>query len=192
MPDGTLRYWVPVRIGATDVEAMLDTGSTGLRVLPGVLKPDDVATSGRSDTYHYGSGIEFGGKLAEARVVIGGQEADGPVPIQMVDAKRCLSGKPCQAAGALSLDDYGVGGDGIAHAGFKVILGANMGEAPALNPLTRIGDRAWIVVLPRPQDGADGELILNPTAQDRAGYATQALDPQFRDARGNFHDAIPG
>jgi hypothetical protein len=157
-----------------------------------VLKPDDSTTTSRADTYHYGSGVELSGHIGQARVSIGGQDTDAAIPVQLVEAKRCLPGKPCQGAAALSLDDYGLGGDGIAHAGFKAIIGVSMGEAPAINPLTRIGDRAWIIVLPRPQEASDGELTLNPTSEDRAGYAPLAVDPQFAGAQGNFHDAIPG
>src|SRR5947208_2231838 len=45
LSNGAVRFGVPIRIGATALEAALDTGSTGLRVLPGALAAADAAAS---------------------------------------------------------------------------------------------------------------------------------------------------
>ena len=54
------------------------------------------------------------------------------------------------------------------------ILGVSMRVAqvssPALNPLDVIGDRRWIIVLPRPGDAAPGKLIINPDEHEMTGY----------------------
>lgn len=47
LSDGMRRYAVPIRVGATDILAGLDSGSTGLRILPNVLKPGDVQPTSR-------------------------------------------------------------------------------------------------------------------------------------------------
>jgi hypothetical protein len=189
---GALRYSVPITIGTTIVEAMLDSGSSGVRVLPGAVADTDVALTARADDYSFTSGVSLSGQLAEARITIGGLATDLAVPVQMVSAKQCHDERRCRAAGALAMTHYGIGGDGVPDAGFKVMLGVNMADAPAVNPLTRIGDRAWIIILPRPGEAEPGKLILNPTPEERAGYGLKPVDPQFRAARGNFHDAIPG
>ena len=43
-------------------------------------------------------------------------------------------------------------------------------RSPALNPLDFIGDRRWIVVLPRPGDADPGKLIINPDKREMAGF----------------------
>ncbi|MGH8127431.1 MAG: TonB-dependent receptor [Gammaproteobacteria bacterium] len=42
---GVIRYALPISIGRTRLEAMLDTGSTGLRVLPGATQPGDFVSA---------------------------------------------------------------------------------------------------------------------------------------------------
>ena len=46
------------------------------------------------------------------------------------------------------------------------------------NPLTRMGEASWIVILPRPGSAEAGHLIINPTDEDRAGFDMVRLEPQ--------------
>ncbi|HCT08496.1 MAG TPA: hypothetical protein DIW86_24305, partial [Pseudomonas sp.] len=66
MANGDLRYSVTLKIGGTPVETQFDTGSVGLRVLPGVLKPQDAVAQNVPAAIQYGSGVRLNGKLALA------------------------------------------------------------------------------------------------------------------------------
>ena len=41
LSDGAHRYGVPITVGATQIEAGLDTGSSGLRIVPNVVSASD-------------------------------------------------------------------------------------------------------------------------------------------------------
>jgi len=49
LSNGALRYAVPISIGRTAMLVSLDTGSTGLRILPGALGPADAAAGAEPD-----------------------------------------------------------------------------------------------------------------------------------------------
>src|SRR5437764_1417434 len=46
LSNGARRYALAVQVGATTLLAALDTGSTGLRILPGALRAGDAAALG--------------------------------------------------------------------------------------------------------------------------------------------------
>ncbi len=95
--DGTARFTIPVRIGSRTVEAGLDTGSVGLRVLARALSSSDTQTSGTAENYAYGSGARLIGVQAQARVSIG--QTSGALTIQLVNSIGCVPKKPnCPAS----------------------------------------------------------------------------------------------
>ena len=61
LSNGARRYAVEVQVGGTALLAALDTGSTGLRILPGALSPRDAAATGEAETYGYASGSRYEG-----------------------------------------------------------------------------------------------------------------------------------
>jgi len=75
LSDSVRRYSIPVTVGGTAIEAGLDTGSTGLRILPAVLSKDDALADGASDSEAYGAGTRIAGKSGHAKVAIGGLSA---------------------------------------------------------------------------------------------------------------------
>jgi hypothetical protein len=192
LTDGAIRYSIPITVGQTQLDAMLDTGSTGVRVLPGAVAAGDFTATGQPEHYDYGSGADLTGIIAQAVIGAGGLTTRKPMRIEAVTKVGCVARKPNCAASRVSEADYGIGGDGLPREGFKAIVGVDMASAPAQNPLPLLGARAWIVVLPRPGDAAAGVLILNPTDAERQGYLTTPLDPIFDGDRGGFHDAVPG
>ena len=127
LSDGARRYTVPVKVGSTTLEAGLDTGSSGLRVLAGVLGPDDARAGGRGDTYAYGSGAKLDGVVGDAEVAIGALSA--PIGLQLIRKVGCTSDKPDCPVSKLAPAQYGVQGDGLPGEGFKAIIGVNMAEA---------------------------------------------------------------
>jgi hypothetical protein len=175
LSDGTIRYWVPIKVGRDGpIEAMLDTGSFGLRVMAGALSPADYQDTGEQRNYSYGSGVELHGELVKAVVQIGERSTGVPVVIQLVQSVGCKAERPVCPASKVSPEDYRIGGDGLPREGFWAILGLSMRvpqtSPAALNPLVEAGDHAWIVVLPLRNDTAPGKLIINPSAEDRAGF----------------------
>jgi hypothetical protein len=201
LPDGTPRYSVPVTVGdGPPIEAALDTGSFGLRVLAAALSPDQYQATDIQRRYPFGSGARFDGVLARATVGVGPVRTDAPVLFQRIDRVDCVEDKPDCPVSKLKPDDYRIAGNGYPGQGFAAILGVSLRRAPvadsAPNPLAMAGDRSWILLLPQPGSAAPGHLIIDPDAQDRAGFTLMKLDPQPNTAGGDppgwADAALPG
>ena len=69
-----------------------------------------------------------------------------------------------------------------------------MAKADAVNPLGQVGNRSWIIELPKPRDDRAGKLVINPDQKDRAGFTPLRTDEFLRrlPGVGGFHDAISG
>lgn len=63
---GAPRYTVTVTINGTPIEAGLDTGSVGLRILPAATLRAGVTPGVQPATYSYGSGVQLDGTIASA------------------------------------------------------------------------------------------------------------------------------
>ena len=190
LSDGARRYTIPVTVGGTAIEAGLDTGSTGLRVLPNVLAASDATGSGRDDHYSYSAGTEFAGEVGKGQLTIAGLAA--PSTLQLIHTVDCVHSNPHCPASRVSLAQFGVQGDGLAGEGFRAIIGINMAEADIASPLTAIGAERWIVELPRPGSGVPGKLILNPTDEEMKDYVRLPILRAFAAQRGGLHDAVSG
>ncbi len=181
--DGTIRYSVPVSIGGgPPMDAMLDTGSFGLRVLATALRPDQYTSTGTERRFPYGSGVVLRGPIATASVAVGDASTPAPIGIQVVTSVGCASERPKCPASKIPASQYGIGGDGLAGEGFKAILGVSLRRAPsttgANNPLADIVDSSWIIDLPRPGEVAPGKLVLDPASDEAAGFTPFQLQPQ--------------
>jgi hypothetical protein len=185
LSDGEHRYVVSIQMGSTTIEAGLDSGSTGLRILPGVLKPADAQASSQRTSYSYTSGTQFDGIVAEAQAGIG---LAGRVKFQQIEKVGCRAGEPCPAA-RVPPEQFGIQGSGLPGEGFKAILGINMEPQAVANPLVQLGVRRWIIELPRPDEGRPGRLVLNPGEAEIADYKVFHTDSSAGDAAG-AHDAI--
>lgn len=191
LSNGALRYSVPIRVGARDLEAVLDTGSGGLRILPGVLGPTDAEATATPEVYGYASGSRYEGVVGRTTLTVGALK--GPAPIHLIRAIGCFAELPHCPASRVPLALYGIASDGLPKEGFKVILGTDLSLGQVSNPLAALGVRRWIVVLPRPGETSPGRLILNPTAEEAAGFTIVPLSAPYAQQRGGaLHDAIPG
>ncbi len=175
LSNGDVRYSIPVRIGnAAPVETMLDTGSTGLRILPGAISPDNYVLTDHSNDYGYGSGVTMSGTVGKATVGVGGDSTNESIPIQIVQKIGCSKDKPACPASRVALSAYGFGGDGLPGEGFKAIIGVALPpsrqQGEVVNPFGHMGSGAWIIVLPRPGRIDPGKLIINPDQNDLAGF----------------------
>ena len=106
LSDGTIRYWIPVKVGGKSVDALLDTGTTGLRMLPGVIS-GALTTKGPSDRISFWSGTEFSGEVARSTISLGG--ISGLSEFQSIKKVECARGRPSCPAKHASLDNYGIG-----------------------------------------------------------------------------------
>ncbi len=184
LESGVHLYSVQITVGATVIEAGLDTGSTGLRVLPGTLADGDVTVGDRSADYGFSSGVRYEGDNAKGALALG--PLSGTVNLEKINALTCREDKPRCAAVTMSRADYGVRGNSLTAGRFRAILGINGAEADIANPLTHLGVKRWIVELPRA--GETGKLILNPSEDEMKDFARlPALSKQ-----GSLHDAVRG
>jgi hypothetical protein len=163
---GALRYSVWVKVGDRSIEAMLDTGSTGLRVLPAVV-PGDLTGLPLEVTFALGNTMR--GLAILKQVEIG--SLSGPTPIEVIDGAGCRPDHP--ACNALPQEtDLRIAGDGATAHGFSAILGIGFSapDRDLPNPLELFGAKQWIVDLPRPDDAKPGRIILNPDAATQAEF----------------------
>ena len=194
LPNGDTRYFVPVSVGGgAPIDAELDTGSFGLRVLSHALEPGQYEATDMQRNYPFGGGARFHGVLARGTIAVGGASLDQPALFQLVQSVDCVEQKPHCPASRVSPQDYRIAGDGFAGQGFDAILGISMRKAAngvgADNPLSGMGNGTWIVILPQPGSSAPGHLIVNPGPDEMAQFKLIHLSPQ---PSGGEDGAAPG
>lgn len=183
LPNGDTRYSVPVTVGdSAPMEAALDTGSFGLRVLARALSAGQYEATAIERHYAFGSGARFNGVLARGQIGIGTAKTEVPVLFQLVQSVDCTERRPKCPASHLDPKDYRIAGSGFAGSGYEAILGISLRKAPmadsADNPLGALGAERWIVALPRPGQPTPGHLIVNPRSDEVAGFTLFHLEPQ--------------
>jgi hypothetical protein len=164
---GVRRFAVTVVINGQPIEAGLDTGSTGLRVLAPAL-PGGAGLSGPSSRYGFNAGVTFTGEAVKVAVGFGTLPA-APVRVQRIDKLDCNARLRDCATFNGDPAGFGIMGDGVAGQGFPAILGIGMRDDAVANPLVQAGVTRWIVDLPR-APGAAGRLVLNPSDGEVARY----------------------
>jgi hypothetical protein len=190
LSDGTRRYAILVRIGNVQIEAGLDTGSTGLRVLPGAVGTDDAQVTAQKDSYSFGAGAKLNGVVGRATISIG--ELSGRSSLQLVQSVACSDAVPQCAAASVPITQYGIQGNGLPGEGFKAIMGVNMADADVASLFREIGARRWIIDLPRPGSQEPGRIVFNPPDTEIEGFVNLPIIQRFADLRGGGHDAING
>ena len=161
LPNGNRRFTTTLVIDGKPVEVGIDTGSTGLRVLPRGLGVASLGKRGSRITYSYGAGTGFDGE--SIAVSVGAGVLTGPVKVMRITGVGCVSGHPDCPVAHLDLATYGIQGDGLPNQGFAAILGIRLKADPVTNPFEQLGVKRWIVELPRrPLAGGPG-LCSIPT-----------------------------
>ncbi len=97
--------------GSAPVDLLLDTGSSGLRVLASALGGADVGATSTPMSADFG-GIVLQGRKASAPLRLGDTTTSGPVDFQLIDDVTCAAGDPScdpSAAGAF-FSDMGTAG----------------------------------------------------------------------------------
>lgn len=188
LSDDTIRYGVPVKINGVDAMAGLDTGATGLRLMPDAPGRGKARGSDKTESFTFGTGSHLDGVVGETDLTIGA--VSGKVPAHLVNHVDCEARRPV-CPGLLGLG-YGFLGDGLPKEGYRILLGANMDRTGIDNPLIALGARRWIIDVPRPGEVGDGRLIGNPTDEELAGFTLVRLIGGYRREGGGLHDAIWG
>lgn len=157
---GASRYSVMITVNGKPVEAALDTGSVGLRILATAFPAGGRATSRRS-SIGFNSGVILGGPVVRAQVRFGGLP-ETEIDVQRIDEIGCREDvRDCEAS-VSDPNSYRIMGEGTPGKGFDAILGVGLRPEPLGHPLERAGVTRWIVELPRnPNEG--GRVILNPS-----------------------------
>lgn len=173
LPNGDRRFATTITIDGQPVEVGIDTGSTGLRVLPRGLTGPDANAKGPKVSYSYGAGTGFDGQAVTVPLAAGA--VSGSARVMRITGVGCTSDRPdCPLAHA-DLSAYGIQGDGIAGRGFAAILGIRLKHDLIDNPFVQLGVRRWMVELPR-TPGETGRIVLNPDDAEVAGYAPVDVD----------------
>jgi len=178
-------YSIPITIGGTTIEAGLDTGSAGIRVLPDTLAAGDVKILERAADANFSSGVRYQGDVVSGRITLG--ELSVPMKLEAVRTVSCAPGHPNCPATRIPPSDYGVRGDSLTGGRFRAIFGIRDMDEALDNPLTALGVKRWIVELPR--SGETGRLILNPTDAELADYVRL---PRLSNPPIGMHDALNG
>jgi hypothetical protein len=190
--NGPPRYSIPISVnGAAPIDAMLDTGSTGLNVLPAAAVSAKADKSVRPARTFYRNGVVLSGVTAPMSVSFGGR-LKVTATISLTQAVTCSPDRPTCPAASIAPSDYRIGAINPGE-GFKAILGVGLRAGAADNPLTKLGSQAWIVVLPQPGDPSPGKLILNPSPEERSRFTLFQLPRDDRAAGGLFwaDNAVP-
>jgi hypothetical protein len=188
LSDGTVRYGVRIEVGGKPVLAGIDTGASGLRVMPDAAQGMQVEETPTQEIFAFGSGARPAGVIGKGKVAFGTLSAEAT--LHLVKDVGCITSKP-NCPGRLGRG-YGFLGNGLVGEGFRVLLGGSMGPTTIDTPLTAVGARRWIIELPRPGE-AKGRLVLNPNEADLTGFRLVSLmgGHAERDG-GGLHDAVFG
>jgi hypothetical protein len=123
---GTTRFSLPVTLGpAPTVQAFLDTGSSGVRILPGAI-PDSAFASITDTTIEasYHSGLVLTGVVAKISVSIGGVQTPAPIPVMLVRSVSCEPTEPNCGAEDVDAADY------VFFGTSKVLVGVGLRNSP--------------------------------------------------------------
>jgi hypothetical protein len=166
--DGAMRFSIGIEVGGSSLDVMVDTGSTGLRILRDAV-PDAAfacaTTNASRETYQ--SGLELDGVVARATVTIGGAATPAPIPVMYVDSIAC------------NRSDCGASSDSAETAtvfgGFRAILGIGLRNSPGEigSPIPQLPGQPSFVVRTAAYGATTGTLTIGPI--DTSAFATLQL-----------------
>lgn len=90
--DGQALYTITIRIGKSrPIEALLDTGSVGLRVLNTALVGSDVRPTSTSTVTVNAIGLELTGHVGRGTLTLGEAKSSSAIPFQVIETTACLT-----------------------------------------------------------------------------------------------------
>jgi hypothetical protein len=166
------RFVVPIQVGdAPPFDALLDTGSWGLRVRPGVLPDSAYQATDTQVAYGYGGDLSIYGIVALARVTFGTRSTAAPIPIMIIQQSACPPDTGCDPEQVLD-----------AHfSGLAAILGVGM-RTDAFdygigNPIAQLPGHPPFVVHVPGAESTTGVLRIGALPSDPTAFTTYALSP---------------
>ncbi|MFI9202828.1 DUF3443 family protein [Streptomyces sp. NPDC053048] len=164
------RLQATVGIGGRRVNLLVDTGSTGLKVLASAVGSGDATPIGVTGSSSYLSGLKIGGREAQATLHLGDAIAAGQT-ILLVDSLGCTDAHPdCEAANGKTPEEFGGVFDGILGIGMAARDHGVVGCCA--NPMLGLTGRGSFVVH---FDEKNPQLILNPSAKTASRFKTVSL-----------------
>jgi hypothetical protein len=171
---GSVRFGVDITVNGVPLEAQLDTGSSGVRILPSAGLPATLLQpTGKHSSETYGSGARIQGEIDRATVGLGSATAD--IPVELTLKAVCVPERPDCIVSRMGPDKFLLGTDTDGKGGYPAILGIGLRPTDVPNPLGHMGSARWIVELPLPGSAAPGRLIVNPTEEEQRGYTLYHL-----------------
>jgi len=176
-----LVYSIPLHIGGTTLEGLLDTGSVPTLVLKGRVPRRDAQPTGQTLAVTYGGTRTFGANVVSGPITIG--TAASAVGFGVVNSVSCVpAGSDCATAGDGPRDAF-FGGRLPAIVGARIIVG----PYPVTSVFRELGVHRFVLTAPRQGEG-DGSLELNPTSNATAGFV-----PIYNDtSQANVSGAVQG
>jgi predicted aspartyl protease len=177
---------IPVRIGppgSATAQLILDTGSSGIRILASALDPSVYQRTGTMLTETFDNGMVFDGEQATAIVAVGDAATPLAIDIEVVDSVSCAPSTPdcVAAAGASALTDVGtMGSFGVGLRGYS---GSTLFSAIAQLPTAQ---QSYAIHLD--SSGTTGSLAIGLGSDELASYQFVALTP---DPSGPHPNTVP-
>ncbi len=149
---------VDVAIGADPpFKAVVDTGSSGLRVVQGAVTSASWTAAGIvAPSVVYGA-IEANGEVMTATVKIGGVAIPSPIKVEHITSARCTPGHATCGAANGDVSALRFRGE------TKAVLGIGMRVSPGLShPLAALGKHAQYIVALGAYGATTGNLLVDP------------------------------
>lgn len=159
-----------VTVNGVANNVIFDTGSWGLRILPGALKNANLSITQKLLDYNYGTGtgeIYIRGREANGTFSIGNLSTTTPIHLMLIDTIRRSLTDP----GRSTLDSVTIPNNHFRN--FAGILGVGLRNGSSIDvasPLAQLpGNNSFIVRFPT-YGQATGKLIMNPSDDELAGF----------------------
>lgn len=164
-----------VSVNGVENKVILDTGSWGLRMLPGALKNANLTLTQKLLSYNYGSStgkIYTRGREANGTFSIGSLSTTAPLHLMLIDTIRRSLTDP----GRSTLDSATIPNAHFRN--FAGILGVGLRNGSSLNvasPLAQLPGTASFIVRFPGYGQASGKLIMNPNEDELSGFTFFSL-----------------
>jgi hypothetical protein len=168
--------------GGAPFTAVVDTGSVGLAVAPGVVPDSAWSVSTTKATITYGQSLVVNGVLAHASVTIGTVSTPSPIPVVKVTSAACASGvTSCADTGSPFRFANGA----------SAVLGIGMASTSALESPLIAASKNQQYALRLSATGTTGTLEIDPTSYELANTQTVVTLPAISGSSGWDDTQVP-
>ncbi|MEV7027033.1 DUF3443 family protein, partial [Kitasatospora sp. NPDC093558] len=164
------RLATTISVGTSRLNVLVDTGSSGLKVLASKVAATDATTTGTTSTGAFGNGLTISGNEATATLTLGAATATAQT-IVLVNSVSCAPTVPnCEAANGQTPEEFGGVFDGILGIGMTLRIGTSC----CTNPMVGLtGNTSYVIHF----DPAAPTLVLRPAQATTARFTMTSLPP---------------